>query len=61
MDRPLRTCQNEAMKVLMLGGTRFIGRRSVELAIERGYEVTVVHRGVHNSKLPVGVNLICAD
>ncbi|MET0188884.1 MAG: NAD-dependent epimerase/dehydratase family protein [Pseudonocardia sediminis] len=33
------------MKVLVLGGTRFLGRRVVERLHERGDEVLVVHRG----------------
>ncbi len=33
------------MRVLVLGGTRFIGRRIVERLQERGDDVAVVHRG----------------
>jgi nucleoside-diphosphate-sugar epimerase len=33
------------MRVLMIGGTRFIGRRITEELIARGDHVTVVHRG----------------
>ena len=33
------------MRVLMIGGTKFIGRRITEELIARGDEVTVVHRG----------------
>lgn len=33
------------MRVLMIGGTKFIGRRVTEELIARGDEVTVVHRG----------------
>lgn len=35
-----------AMRLLVLGGTRFIGDRIVDEALRRGDEVTVVHRGV---------------
>ncbi|MCP3424974.1 NAD-dependent epimerase/dehydratase family protein [Rothia sp. AR01] len=35
------------MRVLVLGGTRFIGRRVVERLHERGDAVLVVHRGRH--------------
>ena len=38
------------MRVLVLGGTRFIGRAIVEHLAQRGDEVTVVHRG--NSEPP---------
>jgi nucleoside-diphosphate-sugar epimerase len=33
------------MKLLMLGGTRFVGRALVDAALEQGAEVTVVSRG----------------
>ena len=33
------------MKVVMLGGTRFIGRAITEELVRHGHEVTVVHRG----------------
>lgn len=34
------------MRVLVLGGTRFIGRAIVDELVRRGDEVTVVHRGL---------------
>lgn len=33
-------------RVLVLGGTRFIGRAIVEELVDHGHDVTVVHRGV---------------
>jgi 2'-hydroxyisoflavone reductase len=33
------------MKLLVLGGTRFLGRHLVELALERGHELTLFNRG----------------
>lgn len=33
------------MRILMIGGTRFIGRHVVGAALARGHEVTVFHRG----------------
>ena len=33
------------MRVLVLGGTRFVGRHLVEVACERGHDVTVFNRG----------------
>lgn len=36
------------MKVLVLGGTKFIGRRVVERLHDRGDQVLVVHRGHHD-------------
>ena len=34
-------------RVLVLGGTRFIGRAIVGQLVAEGHEVTIVHRGVH--------------
>ncbi|HEV8565273.1 MAG TPA: epimerase [Actinomycetota bacterium] len=33
------------MRLLVIGGTHFVGRHAVELAAARGHEVTVFHRG----------------
>ena len=33
------------MRILMIGGTRFVGRHVVTSALARGHEVTVFHRG----------------
>ncbi|WP_108986990.1 SDR family oxidoreductase [Streptomyces coelicoflavus] len=35
------------MRLLVLGGTEFVGRAVVEAALDRGWEVTVLHRGRH--------------
>lgn len=35
------------MRILVLGGTRFIGRAIVEALVGRGHEVLVSHRGEH--------------
>jgi 2'-hydroxyisoflavone reductase len=39
------------MKLLVLGGTIFIGRHMVEAALARGHEVTLFNRGQHNPDL----------
>jgi 2'-hydroxyisoflavone reductase len=39
------------MKLLILGGTIFLGRYLVEAALERGHEVTLFNRGQHNPEL----------
>ena len=39
------------MKLLVLGGTKFLGRHVVEAALARGDEVTLFNRGVHNAEL----------
>lgn len=33
------------MKLLILGGTRFLGRHVAELALARGHQLTLLHRG----------------
>ncbi len=39
------------MKLLVLGGTRFLGRAVVEAALARGHEVTLFNRGLTNPEL----------
>jgi 2'-hydroxyisoflavone reductase len=39
------------MKLLVLGGTIFLGRHIVEAALARGYDVTLFNRGEHNADL----------
>lgn len=39
------------MKILILGGTVFLGRHLVESALVRGHEVTLFNRGLHNAEL----------
>jgi nucleoside-diphosphate-sugar epimerase len=47
------------MRLLMLGGTEFVGRAVAEDAVARGWEVTVFHRGRHES--PGGVASLHGD
>jgi 2'-hydroxyisoflavone reductase len=39
------------MKLLVLGGTRFLGRHLVDAALRRGHDVTIFTRGRHNPDL----------
>lgn len=39
------------MKLLILGGTVFLGRHIVESALARGHEITLFNRGQHHSDL----------
>ncbi len=39
------------MRLLILGGTVFLGRCLVEAALERGHAVTLFHRGITNADL----------
>jgi nucleoside-diphosphate-sugar epimerase len=47
------------MRLLVLGGTEFVGRAVVEAALGRGWEVTVLHRGRHAP--PPGVRALRGD
>ncbi|WP_432011745.1 NAD-dependent epimerase/dehydratase family protein [Streptomyces cucumeris] len=47
------------MRLLMLGGTEFVGRAVTEEALARGWEVTVFHRGHHPP--PPGVTSLHGD
>lgn len=49
------------MKILVLGGTQFSGLHLVRAAVARGDDVTVVHRGKHDSGLPGGIRRIIGD
>jgi nucleoside-diphosphate-sugar epimerase len=48
------------MSVLILGGTRFVGRRVAELLIEAGEPVTLAHRG-RTGESPLGADTIVLD
>ncbi len=58
---PFRTAQSkihslwtdsvQAVKLLVLGGTKFLGRATVETALARGHEVTLFNRGQTNADL----------
>ncbi|MFD4132611.1 NAD-dependent epimerase/dehydratase family protein [Streptomyces goshikiensis] len=47
------------MRLLMLGGTEFVGRAITEDALSRGWEVTVFHRGHHAP--PPGTTAVHGD
>jgi nucleoside-diphosphate-sugar epimerase len=44
-----------AMRILILGGTRFIGLALVEDLLAAGHDVAIVHRGEHEPDLPDAV------
>lgn len=48
------------MRLLVLGGTRFVGRAVVEEALARGHDVAAVHRGITGA-LPDGASGLIAD
>ncbi len=49
------------MRLLILGGTRFVGRHLVEAALARGHELTLFHRGLTNPTLHAGVERVLGD
>lgn len=49
------------MRIVFLGGTRFIGPRAVAVAHARGHSVVVLHRGAHRTELPGGVEEVLVD
>jgi nucleoside-diphosphate-sugar epimerase len=49
------------MRVLVIGGTRFVGPRLVRSLLDRGHEVTAFHRGRTPADLPPEVERILGD
>ena len=49
------------MRVLVIGGTRFIGLSAVRYLADAGHEVTVFNRGETTADLPDGVSRITGD
>lgn len=49
------------MKLLILGGTLFLGRHLTEAALERGHAVTLFNRGQHNADLFSDVEKLRGD
>jgi 2'-hydroxyisoflavone reductase len=50
-----------AMRLLIIGGTIFLGRHLVDAALHRGHRVTLFNRGQHNPDLFPGVEKIHGD
>jgi 2'-hydroxyisoflavone reductase len=49
------------MRLLILGGSQFVGRHIVEAALERGHSVTLFNRGRTNPNLFPGVDEVHGD
>ncbi len=48
------------MNILVIGGTRFVGRHLVEAALAKGHTLTLFNRGSHTEVFP-GISLIQGD
>lgn len=49
------------MRVLVMGGTRFVGVAAVEALLEQGHEVTVFHRGSRRPRWSAPVGEVLGD
>ena len=49
------------MRILILGGTRFVGRHLVAAALDRGHELTLFNRGTHSATALPNVETIHGD
>jgi len=49
------------MRILIIGGTRFVGRHLVEAALARGHEVTLFNRGITDPNLFPQVEAVYGD
>jgi 2'-hydroxyisoflavone reductase len=49
------------MKLLIIGGTRFVGRHLVDAALSRDHQVTLFNRATHPATVPADVETIRGD
>lgn len=49
------------MKILILGGTIFLGKHIVNSALRQGHEVTLFNRGIHNPDIFPGIEKLKGD
>ena len=49
------------MKILIIGGTKFVGRHLINAALEKGHAVTIFHRGKHSPASLPKVDQILGD
>ena len=53
--------QKTAMKILIIGGTQFLGWHLATAALARQHEVTLFHRGRHSAAGPASVEEVFGD
>lgn len=53
--------ERENMNILVLGGTRFFGKKLVELCIENGHDVTILTRGQSGNPFGTAVKQLIVD
>ena len=61
MHRPPQPPRRGPLRILILGGTGFIGPHQVRYAVERGHRVTVFNRGRSQADLPGSVEHLTGD
>lgn len=49
------------MKILIIGGTVFLGRHLIDAALAHGHEVTIFNRGLKDVPVPDGVEILRGD
>src|SRR5205085_5601830 len=60
-SRQRRLGHSEGLRLLVIGGTRFLGRAIVDAALGHGHEVTLFNRGKTNPHLYPGLHTILGD
>ncbi|UCC27165.1 MAG: NAD-dependent epimerase/dehydratase family protein [Gemmatimonadales bacterium] len=58
---PSSSRPGRALRILVLGGTSFIGPHQVQYALDRGHEITLFNRGRTNTDLFPGVERLVGD
>jgi len=61
LPEPRRTGPSRRLRILVLGGTGFIGPPAVRYALERGHELTLFNRGQSNTQLFPEVEKLVGD
>lgn len=61
MRSQLKRCYNQHMKVLIIGGSRFVGPLLISQLLQANHDVVVFNRGQINNNYPNGVRFIEGD